>query len=129
MPYVKCTKMGHQSPGDEPTQAGEEGDNMQSEEEVVRQNLTASKSKQVAAYVDELKTLKGRRKELAGILRYLDKPEERVGAIIIYGSPATDADARIKNIIAKLEEHGTSVTFKQQSLGYTHGTTNRESKK
>ena len=52
-----------------------------------------------------------------------------MGAIIIYGSPATDADARIKNIIARLEEHGTSVTFKQQSLGSTHGTTNRESKK
>ena len=30
---------------------------------MVRQNLTAGKSKRVAAYVDELKTLKGRRKE------------------------------------------------------------------
>ena len=96
---------------------------------MVRQNLTAGKSKRVAAYVDELKTLKGRRKELAGILRYIDKSEERVGAIIIYGSPATDADARIKNIIARLEEHGTNVTFKQQSLGSTHGTKDRESKK
>ena len=96
---------------------------------MVKQNPTASKSKRVAAYVDELKTLKGRRKELAGILRYLDKREERVEAIIIYGSPATDADARIKNIIAQLQGHGTSVTFKQQSLGSAHGTTERESKK
>ena len=68
---------------------------------MVRHNPTAGKSKRVAAYVDELKTLKGRRKELTGILRYIDKSEERVGAIIIYGSPATDADARIKNIIAR----------------------------
>ena len=78
---------------------------------MVKQNPTAGKPKRVAAYVDELKTLKGRRKELAGILRYIDKSEERVGAIIIYGSPATDADARIKNIIAQLQAHGTSVTF------------------
>ena len=82
---------------------------------MVRQNPIVGKPKRMAAYIDELKTLKGRRKELAGILRYVAKLEERAEAIIIYGSPATDADKRIKNIIDRLEEHGTSVTFHHQT--------------
>ena len=88
---------------------------MQDRREMFRQDPTAGKPRRIAAYVDELRTLKGRRKELAGILRHVGKIEERVEAVIIYGSPATDADDRIKNIIAQLEEHGTRVTFRSQS--------------
>ena len=88
---------------------------MQGREKVVRENPAARKPRRMAAYVDELKTLKGRRKELAGILRHIEKLEERADSVIIYGSPATDADDRIKNIIARLQEHGTSVTFRSQS--------------
>ena len=96
---------------------------------MVRQNPTAGKSKRMAAYVDELKTLKERRKERAGILQYVDKIEERAKAIIIYGSPATDADNRIKNIIAQTKGTWNERHLQTTELGSAHGTTNRESKK
>ena len=95
---------------------------MQPREETVEENGTGRKSERAAVYVDEPKTLEGRREELTDILRYAAKTKPRMESIIIYGSPTTDADDRINKIIARLEKNGTKVTFDVQSRTPPEGT-------
>ena len=88
---------------------------MQPGEEIVEQKGKDTGPQRIVVYVDELETLQGRRKKLAAKLRYAAKSKIQLESIIVFGSPATDADERINRIIAKLLENGTKVIFNRQT--------------
>ena len=67
-----------------------------------------------ALYVDELADKPQRTLELNGTLRYSLSQEPRFTELLVYGSPASDADEQTRDLIAQHQEHDTKVTFTQK---------------
>ena len=78
-----------------------------------RKTPASGEPKRAAVYVDELLPIEERQQELVNTLRHVVKNLEHYDGIIVYGSPATDANEHVKDAIALLTEHGTEVTFSQ----------------
>ena len=70
----------------------------------------ANPTRRAALYVDELTSRQERQKELIGAL---NKADELGGytELLIYGSPESDVNDRIRRVINRIEGKGVKVTF------------------
>lgn len=87
------------------------GDTNVAKKKPQRNNRIPAKKKKAAVYVDELQSPQERNNELCKILSKVAQTPGVYASIHVFGAAQDDAKENAHDIIAVLQEQGTTVTF------------------